>query len=386
MACSTCPVCGSHCAEVIAEFPQVPVLCNALLASAESARNARKGDIVLALCFECAMIWNQAFDETLLAYSAGYENALHHSKSFQAYARSLVSGLIRRHDLRGGVVFEIGCGDGYLLKAFVDQGVAKAIGFDPSMTNRSGVIDDEDRVQIRAEAFDARQTPDECNLVVCRHVLEHIADPKSFLNEVLTSLPRTQVPLYFEVPNTQWLLSEPSPWDVIYEHVGYWTEPSLIRLFHDAGCRVMRWGVGYGEQFLQIEAIAGSVAAHEQPAVFDVIAAGRAFAASTQETFAYWRGFLGETDARIVVWGAGSKGITFANFAENNGHRIEALVDLNPLKHGRFVPGAAIEVIDPSALVALRPDVVVISNGLYRAEIENQLEALGIAALTKVLL
>ncbi len=189
MVRSNCPLCGAHRVTPIADFPQVPVLCNALLATAQDARNAPKGDIALAMCLECAMIWNQAFDETLLAYSSDYENALHHSENFQDYARSLVSDLIQRHSLAGEVVFEIGCGDGYLLNAFIAQGVDKAIGFDPSMTNRSRIVANDARVQIIARNFDPEHTPYDCKLVVCRHVLEHIADPQSFLRDLLASLP-----------------------------------------------------------------------------------------------------------------------------------------------------------------------------------------------------
>ena len=55
------------------------------------------------------------------------------------------------------------------------------------------------------------------------------------------------------------------------------------------------------------------------------------------------------------------------------------MVDINPHKCGRFLAGSGHEIVGPEALVALRPDVVVVMNAIYVAEIGASLRGLGLA-------
>ncbi|VTZ20897.1 NDP-hexose methyltransferase (fragment) [Methylocella tundrae] len=80
---------------------------------------------------------------------------------------------------------------------------------------------------------------------------------------------------------------------------------------------------------------------------------------------------------RIVVWGGGSKGVSFLTTLGLD-TEISAVVDVNPYKQGKFMPGAGHRVIAPSALVAEPPDLVIVMNPIYRAEIAKTLNALGL--------
>lgn len=385
MTRTSCPLCRSDKSKTIAEFPQVPVLCNALFPSEDAAKAAGKGDIDLTICADCAMIWNAAFDESAMAYSPGYENALHHSVSFQDFARDLVGGLIARHDLKGRAVFEVGCGDGYMLREFVNMGAANGIGFDPSMKGRASPFADGKAVTILPEAFDPTRTPHDCALALCRHVLEHIEDPVPFLDSLLENLPSADTPLYFEVPNSTWLLAKPSPWDVVYEHVGYWTGPSLARLFASAGLTDFVVSTAYNDQFLQIETARREGEPSRQMRVDEVLQIANSFAKSTAAAIDRWNAVLSQGYERVVIWGGGSKGITFTNFISQSGHRIRALIDQNPLKHGMHIPGTGTQVLPPESLSQIRPDLVVIANGHYEAEITKAIKAMDIACAIKIL-
>ncbi|MEL6645854.1 MAG: hypothetical protein AAFQ79_18125, partial [Pseudomonadota bacterium] len=94
---------------------------------------------------------------------------------------------------------------------------------------------------------------------------------------------------------------------------------------------------------------------------------------------------FGSVSGRSVIWGAGSKGITLANVIGGEDAGLVALVDQNPRKHGKFIPGAGLPVVAPDDLATIKPDCVVISNGLYLDEIQSQLSALGVEAPVRVL-
>jgi hypothetical protein len=82
-----------------------------------------------------------------------------------------------------------------------------------------------------------------------------------------------------------------------------------------------------------------------------------------------------EQDLRVVVWGAGSKGVTFLNLA-GQPDQIQFVVDLNPRKVGKHIAGTGQRIVPPEFLSEYRPDVVIIMNPLYEAEIRNKLAEL----------
>ena len=374
----TCPVCAGTDVAQVAQFPAVPVLCNQLHDSADAARAAKCGDISLAICKRCAMIWNVAFDPALMEYGSGYDSALHFSPGFRAYVDDLVVDLTARYDLAGGAMFEIGCGDGDMLRRFVDHGAARATGIDPSMEGRAAAANS-DALEIVPEPFDARHMTSDADLIVCRHVLEHIEAPGPFLSSIAEAVSGRDVALYFEVPNAQWMLSAPSQWDVIYEHVGYWTAPALETLFVSAGFEVIRVGPSYGDQFLQIEARpAQTRAIPETRAARDIIDLADSFAKTAKQQMERWPELLAAYSESVIIWGAGSKGTTFANVLTGLGQPIDALVEFNPRKHGRFIPGAAVPVVAPSDLPELGPMLVLIANGFYETEITEEVRSLGL--------
>jgi hypothetical protein len=82
---------------------------------------------------------------------------------------------------------------------------------------------------------------------------------------------------------------------------------------------------------------------------------------------------------RIVLWGGGSKGVAFLTTLGLD-EEITAVVDVNPYKQGKFMPGTGHEVVAPAALAAIRPDVVILMNPIYAREVQSQLNTLEIKA------
>lgn len=367
----TCPVCSTAEPAAVLTLGDVPVICNQLWPDAEAARAAPSGTVDLVRCPACAMIWNAEFEPARMEYAPGYENALHFSPKFRTFAEDLAAGLVDRFGLAGRDVVEIGCGDGHMLDLMVRHGAATATGFDPSMAGKESEFTARVGVEIVPEHFRSDQLDRPFDAVLCRHVLEHLEAPTALLADIRRAIGDRDVPVYFEVPNAGWMLGSLSLWDVIYEHVGYWTEPALVTAFRRAGFAPERVTTGYDDQFLMIEA---RPAAPEPkaiaPGVAPVAAAADAFGAAATAELDRWRTRLGALDGRAVIWGAGSKGITFANaLGAEAAAPLAALVDLNPRKHGLFAPRTALPVIAPETLTELPPDLVLISNALYEAEI-----------------
>jgi SAM-dependent methyltransferase len=375
----TCPVCGSRELKPVFTLGNVPVICNQLWPDAGAARAAPSGDVDLVRCADCAMIWNAAFAPERMLYAAGYENALHFSPRFQAFAEDLAKGLMERFDLAGRNVFEIGCGDGHMLDLMSKYGAATAIGFDPSMKDKQTRFTARAGVEIIPEYFSSDQLDRPFDAIVCRHVLEHLDAPMPLLHDIRRAIGDRDVPVYFEVPNAGWMLRAVSMWDVIYEHVGYWTSASLSAAFRRAGFEPVSMAEGYDGQFLMLEARPTTPDPSWLPSDTGVVATdAEAFARSANDLLDSWRDRLGTLHGKAVIWGGGSKGITFANVSDHAAGPFAALVDVNPRKHGLYAPGVALPVVAPQTLKDLRPDLVLISNALYEGEIMEQVRAMGL--------
>jgi SAM-dependent methyltransferase len=377
-----CPVCGGgSAAEVLSVSSQVPVFCNWLYDDAGQAQAATRGEIRLVVCTTCGHVHNAAHDEALLTYGAGYENSLHFSPTFQHYAQELAARLVDDHGLRGGTVLEIGSGKGDFLAMLVEQGAGRAIGYDPSYDGeQAGRLTDDRVTFVRAMLPDRLERLD-VDLVCARHVLEHLMRPAEVVRTVREAVIGGTT-LYAEVPDGGYLLGRTAVWDVIYEHPSHFTSCSLHRLLTDAGLPVTRLGTSFGEQYLWAEAaLSPGARTAPAPSVDDLLIAAAGFADRAAEALAHWANELAEASAdgrRVALWGTGSKGVTFLNIVPG-GAGVEQVVDVNPRKHGRHVPGTGQRVLAPSQLQAAPPDLVIVLNPMYLGEVGAELHRLGVS-------
>jgi hypothetical protein len=376
-----CPACGGTEAEPAVELAGLPVMCGVLWDTPAEAVGAARGDIRLVACTECSMLRNAAFDPSLVDYEGSYDNSLHFSPTFQRYADDLAGRLVDRHGLRGRAIVEIGSGKGDFLRQLCRLGGNTGWGYDPAYAGEQGDLDED--VTFVPEYFGGDDLPVTPDLVCARHVLEHLIDPASLLASIAGSSHEGTV-LYVEVPDARYVLSHAGLWDVIYPHVGYFTAPALRRLVARSGFQPRDVGTSFGNQYLWVEATAGD--RRELPRVSvdgevaDQLAAAEDSGRTHRETIARWDERLDgarRAGERVALWGAGAKGVTFLNAVPAAAH-VADVVDLNPRKHGGFVPGTGQEVVGPERLAATRPDLVLVMNPMYEAEIRIALADLGL--------
>ncbi|MCH8991432.1 MAG: hypothetical protein IIA44_06740 [Acidobacteria bacterium] len=90
-----------------------------------------------------------------------------------------------------------------------------------------------------------------------------------------------------------------------------------------------------------------------------------------------WRDRIEQQDGHVAVWGGGSKAVAFLAAVGADAGAV-TVVDINPHKKGKFLPGTAIEVEPPQALVDRRPELVIPMNPIYETEIRRDLAAMGL--------
>jgi 2-polyprenyl-3-methyl-5-hydroxy-6-metoxy-1,4-benzoquinol methylase len=380
-----CPVCGSLTVLKFLEIREVPLFCNVLLNSREEALNVPKGAIEMVFCQKCGHVYNRSFDPQRMHYSPAYENALHYSPRFQSYVEKLADRLTGLYRLANKRIIEIGCGKGDFLQLLAHKGNNCCIGFDPSYEiGKAKNKNTDNQVTIIQDHFSEKYTDLKADMVICRQVLEHIDNPIRFLEMIRNSIHNpSDAIFFFEVPNALFILKDLGVWDLIYEHRSYFTPQSLYTGLENAGFQPLNLRETFGGQYLCIENSAWVGAKFEDsfdnlPSIAEIERFIVAFSNQYENKKCDWRQFLDEHRAlgkKVVVWGAGSKGITFMNVMQYMDVMPYA-VDVNPRKQGKYCPGTAQLVVSPEALKDLRPDTVIIMNPIYAEEIKASLRAI----------
>ena len=384
-----CPLCGRSRLEIFFECFHVPVQLNVLWSTPRQAVECARGDIRLGFCAACGCVMNAAFDPQLISYESSYDNSLHFSAAFEQYAHSLAEDLVARYQLYNKSVLEIGCGQGEFLSKLCNLGNSRGLGIDPAYAEqRAGSASGKGIKLIRGNFSDIDNTQTH-DFICCRHVLEHISEPKNLVSQVSRMLgKRASAAVYFEVPNTLFTLRDTGVWDIIYPHCWYFSSASLRTLFRSCGFHITILRESFGGQYLCLEArldqekcsseLEGS--SEHDPELLEISKAVDCFPENYARKMEELAGVLASLETaqkRLVLWGAGAKGVTFLN-RFSRVISIGYVVDINPRKWGKFISGTGQEIVAPEFLKTYSPDFVLITNANYRKEIEQQASSLGL--------
>jgi SAM-dependent methyltransferase len=377
---SSCPSCGAQGLSPFYEVKNVPVHSCLLLPTAQEALDFPRGDIVLGFCEHCGFISNVAFDSTLQAYSPRYEDQQCFSPTFNAFAHDLVNRLIAKYDLREKSIIEIGCGKGDFLLLLCELGRNRGVGIDPTIREERVDSKAADRVVFIRDYYSERYANYHGDLVCCRHTLEHIHPTAEFVSTVRRAIgDRFNTVVFFELPDVTRVLRELAFWDIYYEHCSYFSPGSLARLFRACGFEVIDLARDYGNQYLLIEAKPASIQSAKPHAAEEALAQMaddvQYFSIHCRDRMNRWRRKLRQFHKqrkRTVVWGSGSKCVAFMTSLGVN-DEIECIVDINPHRHGKFIPGVGKPIMPPEYLKIVKPDVVIVMNPIYRDEIRQML-------------
>lgn len=372
-------------AEPFVYRPAVPVHQNLLCPTVAAARGIRRGMLDMRVCPGCGFVFNAAFDPGLLDYGPGYENSQDHSPAFRSHVDALVEHLVTARGVRNGRVVEVGCGQGRFLTRLLSHpdNRSEGVGFDPAYVGPESV----GRARFVRD-FYGPATAVAADVVVCRHVIEHVPDPLTLLRTIRAAAGgHGPTRLFLETPCVEWVLRNRVVWDFFYEHCSLFTASSLAHALRRAGWVDVAVGHVFGGQYLWAEAVSASDVPPDLPsprtAGTEVWAEARAFAAAEAAHRDRWHDLLSAWAARgpVYAWGAGAKGVTFCNLADPDAVWVAGVVDINPAKQGRFIPGTAHPIVGPSAAVAAGAVACLVLNPNYLAEVRDVLSRSGSEAV-----
>ena len=105
----------------------------------------------------------------------------------------------------------------------------------------------------------------------------------------------------------------------------------------------------FGEQYLWLEATARTATTKAKPAPpNNIVQSCRKFGLEEGYLVNRWRDSLAELakTGPVALWGAGAKGVTLANLVDPERSLVACVVDLNPQKQGKYLPGTGHPIIN----------------------------------------
>ena len=328
---------------------QVPGNVSRYFASASEARTQRSGTVDLAWDTEDPLIFNRAFDASLVRHDSAYCTSSAHMGGGNSLPTAEYFGsAISAHLGEDARVVDVGCGQGEFVEWLRARGV-KASGYDPVLRRPSDYLFP--RYWTGAEP--------QADLYVMRCVLPHIPDPWAFLTAMWESSPDALI--HIEYQRLEFILEHDLWFQVSHDHVNQFRLSDFTDRFE------VRAHGEFSEGEWQWVLLSPGQRRRPQPRPFDAGDDIARLARSRQATLAR----LAALDEPLAIWGAAGKGAAIAHALVGAGVEGIVAIDADPHKDGVFMEGSGVEVMRPDRATETLPrgTRIVVANPHHVADV-----------------
>jgi len=386
---TVCRSCGTPLTRSVVDLGAQPP-CNSIVAPEHFNLAEPIYPLHAMVCAECLLVQLDTDVSPDSIYSE-YSYFSSFSDSWLKHAEHFAETMTQRLELDGSKqIVELASNDGYLLQFFVRKGF-RAYGIDPA-ANVTRVA--EERGVPTVVAFFGVDTATElarngkrADLIIANNVFGHIPDINDFVGgmRILLKFGGT---ITIEIPHLMRLM-EFNQFDTIYhEHYCYHTLHADQQIFSRHGLRLYdveelpthggstRMSVCHDNDPRPTSERVRNLMRIERERGLDRPETYAAFGERVKETKRKLLSFLIEAKRAgksIVGYGAPGKGNTLINYCGIRQDFIDYVVDRNPYKQGKFLPGSRIPIFGPEKIDETKPDYVLILPWNIKDEVMDQM-------------
>lgn len=368
---------------------------NAYLTNITLRRPEKWFPLKVVVCETCWLVQAEAYSRAAELFNEEYAYFSSFSSQWLAHAQAYVSEMTSRLGLGAqSLVVEVASNDGYLLQYVKQRGIP-CFGIEPTASTAaaSRLKGIETLEEFFGTELAARlvNTDRQADLTAANNVLAHVPNINDFVRGFSILLKPDGVAT-FEFPHLLNLI-EGNQFDTIYhEHFSYLSLHAVDTIFsangllifdvqelptHGGSLRVLaqRKDTGNRLRTTQVD----ELLANEQAAGMHGSTFYEGFQAKAEKVKDDFLAFLIEArhnGKQVAAYGAAAKGNTLLNFAGIRPDLISFVVDKNPAKQGKFMPGSRIPIVNEQVLYQDRPDYVVILPWNLKEEVIQQLAAI----------
>jgi len=366
---------------------------NAYLSNVELKRAEKYFPLRILVCTNCWLVQTEDYADATDLFSSDYAYFSSFSTSWLEHSKRYASDMTERLGLdQNSRVAEIAANDGYLLQYFHNAGIP-CYGVEPTRSTAEAarergleIVESFFGVELAVELASQNRLVD---LLVANNVLAHVPDINDFVSGFRILLKPGGVAT-FEFPHLMRLVDE-KQFDTIYhEHYSYLSLTALLSVFKQCDMEIFdveELSTHGGS--LRLYCQSNDTGIHPISESVGALASKEKQAGLTSE--AYYSGFQGRAEKvknefleflldakkrgkKVIGYGAAAKGNTLLNFAGVKPDLIPFVVDQNPAKQGKFLPGSRIPILDETWIEKEKPDYIVIFPWNLSNELKEQLK------------
>jgi len=366
---------------------------NAYLTKVTLRRPEKWFPLKVMVCDHCWLVQAEVYSRSAELFNDEYAYFSSFSQYWLEHSERYVTKMVEFLGLsEKSQVVEVASNDGYLLQ-YMQKLRIPCLGIEPTASTAAAAR--LKGIETLEEFFDTNlgkrlvREGKQADLMIANNVLAHVPDINDFAAGFATMLKPEGVAT-FEFPHLVNLIGE-AQFDTIYhEHFSYLSLTTVVAIFQAQGLCVF--------DVEELDTHGGSLRVFAQradrncygvtPRVTEFLERESTVGIKTTD---YYQGFQEKADQisrdllfflleakrqnkKVVGYGAAAKGNTLMNYAGVRPNLISFVVDRNPAKQGKFMPGSRIPIVDESYLRSARPDYIVVLPWNLKSEIMGQLD------------
>ena len=312
-------------------------------------------EVSLCVCEDCGLV---QLKNDAVYYYRDVIRAGGYSTTMEALRKSQYKHFIEFASLEGKKIIEVGCGRGEFLGMLSDFPV-EGYGTEHKkdlveIAKKAGLRVDEDFPESEDHIF--KNGP--FDAFMSFNFLEHQPHPRTYLKAIYNNLGDEGYGL-ITVPSFEYIMEQNSFYEIIPDHIAYYSFESLTHLLNICGFEVLE------KETVNRDTISMIVKKRKLPDICGIISKKTDIATEVVETVKKYA-----KAGKIAIWGASHQGFTLCA-TTGIADYVDCIIDSAPFKQGKYAPASHIPIISPDEARKRKLEAIIIVAPGYTNEIAN---------------
>jgi hypothetical protein len=339
----SCLVCGENFASSVFKWQKYPI--TELYISEKITEQLGVVDLELQCCAKCSHVQLKDVIDVDLQY--GKESIYNFRTSQSITGREtthfFTDFMKKTSGDSMGVIAEVGCNDAYLLDCLKDS-ADKLYGVDPILGGHESEFNNE-KLTVFGDFFENVELPETPDIIICKDVVEHVADPVEFIRKLLNKS-HADTLFYIQVPIIETILEDLRFDQIFHQHLNYYSVDSFKYMLEELDCHLVDFTINYDHWGAAIFAFKQGVKDHQETICLPAINSNLIL-----EKYDLFKGMMFTTEQYLLncdqeIYGYGAALMLAVLDYHLNGSlkSLKYIIDDDPSKSGKYYLQLPVEI------------------------------------------